>query len=490
MQAVTPALGVNSSYLSGPLPSVLSPSATSPRMFQGPSIREVQIAVASLREASLCVVEAVQAWRRERQKELDRRKREDGTTRPQSAEVPRGANGGGEASPSSWSPAGPEYDSGSKYGQMTEGRVSPEVRFPVVPTAQPVLARGEDLPIFWWSPPAAGKPQPESSTTQAPRRTSLGPETSVPEQVGHDLNEGPVGPAAATPKRHRHSDGATGNSAPSPAGNANVDPSGNDQASTSLRPSPARAEFGVNYLARMATDTDFVGAPGSVLVDFFPPDTKLYRNPFVLGHNLDDTLAVFPGNAAASPRDRGRQDTGDDGRSSTAVAKNGRLDTRRVRLASAAIVAEDARERSGKRRRAGERGDQDAPSGAAGNSCEGGSPSGRHDGQRFDRPDSGGSRSGEDDHGGSGSSPKKRRGKGGIRFQDEHSEGKGRRCMWSHRWAPCACLLVSFVDLRWQARSGAPERGTWRQRLTVASKGLATVASPFATDIHGLRSVF
>ncbi|CAM9596630.1 unnamed protein product, partial [Ectocarpus sp. 12 AP-2014] len=43
---------------------------------------------------------------------------------------------------------------------------------------------------------------------------------------------------------------------------------------------------GINYLARMPTDTDFIGAPGSVLAELFPPDTKLYRNPFILGHNL------------------------------------------------------------------------------------------------------------------------------------------------------------------------------------------------------------
>lgn len=424
MQAATPPSDASGSYLSGPLPSVLSPSAMSPRIFQGPSIREVQMAVASLREASLCVVETVQAWRRERQKELDQRKPGDGTTKPQSAEMPWGASGGGEASPTSGSPDEPQHGNTSKDGDITAGRASPEVRFPVVPTAQPGPTRDEDLPVFWWFPRAAGNPRPGSGSTHASHRTSLGPETSVPEQVGHDLNEEAVAPAAATPKGHRHSDGAMWISALAPGGNANVDPSSDDQASTSPRSSPATAESGVNYLARMATDTDFVGAPGSVLADFFPPDTKLYRNPFVLGHNLDDTLAVFPGEAAASPRDRGRQDMADTSRTSPTVLKNGRLDTRRVRFASAAIVAEDARERSGKRPRAEEWGDKDAPGGAAGETCEGVPSSGRHDdGRRFDRQDSDGSRSGDGGHGESGNSSKKRRGKGGIRFWDEQSEG-------------------------------------------------------------------
>eukprot|EP00752_Nemacystus_decipiens_P013301 g11781.t1 len=268
-----------------------------------------------------------------------------------------------------------------------------------------------------------GKPQPGSGSTQASHRTSLGPEMSVPEQVGHDLDEEHLTTAAVISKGHRHSDGAKGSSALATAGDANVDPNSDDQALTSTRP---RAASGVNYLARMATDTDFVGAPGSVLVDFFPPDTKLYRNPFVLGHNLDDTLAVSPGDAVASPRDRGRQGMVENSRAAPTVQKNSRLDTRRVRLASAAIVAEDARNRSGKRRRAEGWGEQHAPGGVAEESCEGGSSSGQHDGNVLDRADSGGSRVRDDDHGGGDNSSKTKRGKGGIRFQDEHSEdGQG-----------------------------------------------------------------
>lgn len=410
------------------LPSVLSPSASSPRLFQGPSIREVQAAVGNLRETSLRVVEAVQAWRRERHKELNRGKRGDVPTKPPPPVVSWGTSSDGKVSPSSVSLVRPEHSSSaSKDGVTTAQRTSQESRFPVVPTAQPVPSRDEDLPTFWWFPPATGGRQPASGSTQASHRTSLGQETSVPEQVGRDLNEEPAAPAAdAIPGAHRHSDGSAGNSAPSPAGNAKVDPSSDDPSSAPPRPSPRAAPLGANYLAGMATDTDFVGAPGSILVDFFPPDTKLYRNPFVLGHNLDDTLAVFSGNGAASPRDPGARDGVEQSGSAPAALKKGRLDTRRVRLASAAIVVEDTRERSGdnKRHRAEELGDQDAPAGGvAGESCQRGSSSDGHDGQRFDRPDSGGSRSGDGDHGGSDNSPKKRRGKGGIRFQDEQSEG-------------------------------------------------------------------
>lgn len=480
-QAITtPSSGANSRYLSGPLPSVSSsPSAAaSPRMFQSPSIREVQEAVGDLREASLCVVEAVQAWRRERQKkELNQRERGDdgysssSTTKPQQPAVvfPWGASGDREASPPNGPPTGPENSSASNDAETTA-----QVRFPIVTTAQPASTRDdEDLPTFWWFPPETSRPgNTGSGSTQASRRTSLDPEMSVPEQVGRDLNEESAAApaAAATPKKgHRHSsDAATGRSSAPPAlavaGNVTGDPSSGGRASSSPY-SPARAAaLGVNYLARMAADTDFVGAPGSVLVDFFPPDTKLYRNPFVLGHNLDDTLAVFSGGGgggAASPRGRRRQDvvetTGGVSSPATAAAvltkKSSRLDTRRVGLASAAVVAEDARERSRKRRRAEEserEGDQQAPPGGAaageegggevpgrgvadGEGCEGGPFSGRHghDGERFDRLDSGGSRSADSDHhGGGGSSnggSKKRRGKGGIRFQDQQSEGQGRR---------------------------------------------------------------
>ena len=407
-QAPSPTSGAQSNHPSGPLPSVLSPSATSPpRMFQGPSIREVQMTVSSLREASLCVVEAVQAWRGERQKDLSRRKRRDAPDKPRSAAGSWGASGGGggggESSPSSESPARPGHGLPSNDGKKTARRASLEVRFPVVPTAQPVPARGEDLPTFWWFPPAAGEPRTGSGSARAPQRTSLGPETSVPEQVGRDLDEEP-----AAPKGHRHSDGAMGCFAPGPAAHASAAPSSDAQAPTSTSPSPARGASGVNYLARMATDTDFVGTPGSALVDFFPPDTKLYRNPFVLGHNLDDTLAVFPGDG-----DRGGLQ---DGVESSSRPTNGRLDIRRVRSASAAIVAEDARERSGERRGPEDWGDQDAPGGAAGESWEG---------KRFERPDSGGSRSGDGDRDGSSNGAKKRRAKGGIRFQDEEGEGGG-----------------------------------------------------------------
>lgn len=461
--------GVNSMYPSGALPSVSSPSAPSPRMFQGPSIREVQATVANLREASLCVVEAIQAWRRERQKELSRRQRgDDDTTNPQSAGVVSwGVSDDRAEAPPSESPDGPEQGSESNNGEMSPREASRGVRFPVVPTAQPVSAPDEDLPPFWWFPPATRGHQTGSDSSQPSRCTSLGPETSVPEQVGHDLNEEPPARATATlESHHRHSDGAVGKPTPAPASNASADPSSADQVPSSPHPWQARTASSVNYLACMATDTDFVGAPGSVLVDFFPPDTKLYRNPFVLGHNLDDTLVVFSasggagggGSAAASPRDRGRQDGGvETSGSLPAALMKRRLDPRRVRLASAAIVAEDARERSGKRRGAEERGDQDACGEAAGEGeggpsrsvaaeaegCGGDYSSGRYDEQRFDRLDSGSSRSVDGEHGGGGNGSKKRREKGGIRFDDQ--QGEGGDSVVSNCWRVCrqiSCVCV------------------------------------------------
>lgn len=405
-------------------------------MFQGPSVREVQAAVGNLREVSLCVVEVVQAWRREKQKELSQRKRGDDITKSQSALVSWGASGDHKASPRNRSPAGPEHSNALNDGEIKAQGGSLEVRFPVVPTARSVHTGDEELPIYWWFCPETTSSQIGAGSTQTSRRASLGPESSVPEQIGHDPNEESAAPAATTPKVHRHSDGAKGNSTPAPVGSANADRSSTGHTgSASPRPSPARAGSGVNYLARMATDTDFVGAPGSVLVDFFPPDTKLYRNPFVLGHNLDDTLAIVPGGGgAASPRrDRGDQDGARSGGSSPATVKKGRLDTRRVRLASAAIVAEDARERSGKRRRGGEYEDQGASGGTSGEGAsrkaaeledrEENSLSVLHDREHFDRLDSGDSKNADGDRGNSSNSSKKRKGKGGIRFQDQQSEG-------------------------------------------------------------------
>lgn len=383
-------------------------------MFQGPSIREVQATVSGLREASLCVVELVQAWRRAT--------RGHPTSESQDARSPTpavswgGVSGALEASPRNGSPDRPEQKGASTGGARTADGPSPEVRFPEVPTARPSSHFDEDLPVFWWLPPG---------TSGHENSTEKNPEASVPEQVGHDLNEDDPTPAVSTLKGPRHSDRPT-------MANQGTDPSGSDNASSRSNPPSAHEAPGVNYLARMATDTDFVGAPGSVLADFFPPDTKLYRNPFVLAHNLDDTLAVDTGGGGVSPRDRGHRDGGETSGSvsSSSAVRKSRLDTRRIRVASEIIVAEDTRERSSKRdkrRRAGEGREQEAligdaagkgsgvsfRDGAGAGGVEEAAASAKADGQRLDG-----------DRGGSDKSSKKRKGKGGITFQDQHSEGR------------------------------------------------------------------
>ena len=375
----------------------------------------MQAAVGSLREASLCVVELVQAWRRARRGHLQSDNQEARSSTPA---VSWGVSSDLETTPTNGSPDKPEQSCASSGREKTADGRSLEVRFPDVPTARPVSSFDEDLPTFWWLPP--GKSWRENGT-------SLSPESSVPEQVGHDLNEDDSTPSSATLKRHRHSESST-------TAKQGTDSNSSGKAFAENNPLSAHEASGVNYLARMATDTDFVGAPGSVLADFFPPDTKLHRNPFVLGHNLDDTLAVFTGGGGVSPRDRGHEDRG--GSSSTALRKS-RLDTRRIRVASEIIVAEDIRERSSKRskrRRAEEGREQEvlpgdaagegngvpARDGAAGDGHEESATSPRAHGQQLDRQGSGGSTVGRD---GSANSSKKRKGKGGITFQDIQGEG-------------------------------------------------------------------
>lgn len=407
-------------------------------MFQGPSIREVQAAIGDLREASLCVVEVIQAWRRARQGEIKMEKKGDGSSKDPS--VTSSGDVGSDHEPS--------LRDASAAGEMSEVRESPEVKFPVVPHARPVFAGHEDLPVFLWLPPAVHGRESGGDVTSASRRSSFDPETAVPEKVGHDLNGDAFASAAVKPNRHRHSDNNTlGSTAPAKAYDGHNDAATNDKALLAHHaPSGPRTQ-GINYLARMVTDTDFIGTPGSVLADFFPPDTKLFRNPFVLGHNLDDTLAVFAD--GKSPRDGGVETAG----SSSAALKKSRLDTRRVRHAAATIVAEEARERAGKatKRHRDERGegkvenankDSDGvPSDLASKGGEAGYNT-THDDGRSDRPDSGCSRDTDGDHGGSDERSKKRRGKGGITFEDQ--QGKGRP---SHGVTLCAVKTSRFHEI-------------------------------------------
>ncbi|CAM9838922.1 unnamed protein product [Pylaiella littoralis] len=421
------------SHRSDPLPSTLSPSKASPPVFRGPSIREVQAAVGHLREASLCVVEAIQAWQRARQVEAKQSKQ--GCDLNKNSSVTGPSDAGGDHKASIWDASRTRVEHReSAAGEVPETRELPDLKFPVVPTTRPTFAGDEDLPIFLWLPPEERGLKSGSDIPSASHRSSLDPETAVPEKAGHDLNGDALASVADDPRGHRHSDHVGGSAAPATTNDANADSTSDGKASLAHHASSALRTPGVNYLARMATDTDFVGAPGSVLADFFPPDAKLFRNPFILGHNLDDTLAVFTNGGGTSPRDRGRQDRVETAGSSPATLKKGRLDTRRVRQAAAIIVAEDARECSGRgikrHRNEGGKGAIDTagegdgvPSGIAAEEG-GGIFNTKHDGQHSGRPDSGCSRNADGDHGGRDESSKKKRGKGGITFEDQQSKGR------------------------------------------------------------------
>lgn len=393
----------------------------------------MQAAVGHLREASLCVVEAIQAWQRARQVEAKQSKQ--GCDLNKNPSVTGPSDAGGDHKASIWDASRTRVEHReSAAGEVPETRELPDLKFPVVPTTRPTFAGDEDLPIFLWLPPEERGLESGSDIPSASRRSSLDPETAVPEKAGHDLNGDALASVADDPRGHRHSDHVGGSAAPATTNDANADSTSDGKASLAHHAPSALRTPGVNYLARMATDTDFVGAPGSVLADFFPPDAKLFRNPFILGHNLDDTLAVFTNGGGTSPRDRGRQDRVETAGSSPAALKKGRLDTRRVRQAAAIIVAEDARECSG---RGIKRHRNEGGKGAIDTSGEGdGVPSGiaaeegggifntKHDGQHSGRPDSGCSRNADGDHGGRDESSKKKRGKGGITFEDQQSKGR------------------------------------------------------------------
>ncbi|CAM9398531.1 unnamed protein product [Ectocarpus fasciculatus] len=394
------------------LPSVMSPTLASARMFQGPSIREVQGAVGHLREASLCVVEVVQAWRKARQREL------------------KGRSQGGDSNDqlSRASPPDPSSDRDEQSPKMPHGEPEhreragsmPEVRFPVVPTARPISTGDEDMPTFLWLPLRVSGGESGRDTAVVSGQSSLNPETCVPEKKG-DGEETTASMTTAAAIGNADGDTTVGSISPAPA------------SETIAEPNSHHTALGINYLARMATDTDFVGAPGSVLAELFPPDTKLYRNPFILGHNLDDTLALFTGNGvggAVSPRPR---DSGE-GTLSPSQTKS-RLDKQRVRLAAVAIVAEEAKERSrrgSKRHRADHARETGEVVGATGDLGGASNRSGveGHDSTRSISPWQDGQRSGRSDSGrddgdlGDDSKvSKRRRGKGGITFQDQQGEG-------------------------------------------------------------------
>lgn len=303
----------------------------------------MQGCIRSLREASLLVVEAVDAWREAKRTEAR------GTSQSGCGDsVPTAIFQDVGSSESFWNKSQTLANT-APTGGGTPRTSSREVRFPVVPLAQAastasefrtVEAHRDDLPVFLWFPPTSGLPLEGSEN----RRKAQDSTTSDPEGIGCDLGEN-VAATAATTAEAGHTTGGEGRATGPPSVLEHNDENGGG--GNAQIPVVA----GVNYLARMASDTDFVGQPGSALLDIFPPDAKLYRNPFILGHNLDDTLKVFSPDTKF--RDEGggassgaREGPGADESRSAAIRG---VDTRRVGLATAIVVAEDARERARKK---------------------------------------------------------------------------------------------------------------------------------------------
>lgn len=296
------------------------------RVLHSPSIRETQAAIKSLREASLCVVEAAQAWRRAKGGEMHQAYHDGAppTRRSQNGEN-RESLSGELPSPENTSPRLEEKGGVASLRQC----------FPIVQQARPTSTTREcdgirissgGLPTFLWLGPTSGT---------ATYKSTVSYEASEQERSYGEHN-GRTG--IITKKIENIDEGGTRETSISASADGKNSYKNGD-AQTNIT--------GLNYLARMASDTDWIGGPGSALLDMFPPDTKLYRNPFVLGHNLDDILVVYKG---ASPRDRERcaYDPDSQRMDGSRSAKVVRLDKQRVRLAAAVIVEEHSMERAGK----------------------------------------------------------------------------------------------------------------------------------------------
>lgn len=356
------------------------------RALHGPTIRELQAAIRSVREASLLAVEAAQAWRIEELKSVSRTgaarvkgKRNRGEAHSLTSTVAAQEVGGSGIENEAWGWKGTDAIQRSSSNDVgaaitaTSNDIPPPgeevqrlrgvVRIPAVEQEEdPAVAletrdfcnNGVDddkLPIFLWHPLVARSGSGatlgghEATRPQGSRLQNRGD----PERVGVGV-EGRAEYVATAPTNNHSNCGLV----PTDAGRSSqatrqTDTHHNTNKVNNSDNSDAIAATGVNYLAGMASDTDFIGTKGSAILDLFPPDAKLYRNPFVLGHNLDDTLTLF---TASSPRRGsdgagGRRSTklrGSARRESATGAGQARLDTSRVRLATAIIVAEDARE--------------------------------------------------------------------------------------------------------------------------------------------------
>lgn len=336
-------------------------------------IRQVQGAIGALREASVISVEAVQRWRK-----FKAGQRESPDSVGRGAPVLARTNKGSRVEVESDATM-PEIQiscaSASLLGHPTSDGtdrqlpvVSPRTGLNPATAQLRGIARGADtaLPTFWWIPPDAS---PHTPATDTNRRLGLGSAPNGPERASDDRTREAKRSLSATASSHRHPTETLGRrtAASSIAATAFSDttcgaeiPPDEDKA---VAQDSIAFDFGLNYLAKMASDTDFTGAPGSALVDFFPPDTKLFRNPFLLAHNLDDMLAVHniaTAHASSKPwggeTDRkNRSDgkglgasikpyDGSEGEESAGRRPDARIDTERIRNAAGIILAEDYKE--------------------------------------------------------------------------------------------------------------------------------------------------
>lgn len=356
------------------------------RALHGPTIRELQAAIRSVREASLLAVEAAQAWRIEEMKSVSRAgaargkgKRNRGDAHSLTSTVAAQEVGGCGIENEAWGWKETDALQRSKSNDAgaaitaTNIAISPPgeeaqrlrgvVRIPAVEQEEgPAVALetrdfcnigvdDDKLPIFLWHPlvvrsgSGATLGGHEATRPQGHRLNNRGD----PERVGVSANGRAESVATAPTKNHGSSRLVPTDAGRNSQATPQTDTHNNINNANTSDNSDAIVATGVNYLAGMASDTDFIGTDGSAILDLFPPDAKLYRNPFVLGHNLDDTLTLF---TASSPRrgsdgaggERSTERRGSARRESATATGQARLDTSRVRLAAAIIVAEDARE--------------------------------------------------------------------------------------------------------------------------------------------------
>lgn len=362
-----------------PFPATSLPAAaksTGP----GPGIRQVQAAVGALREASIVSVEAVQQWRR-----IKAGQREElcGIGRDGSGlEKSTSRSNRGEAESEGTAPeAQIDRVSAGLLGNPNSGGT--EKHLPAVsPRAGINMAaaqlRGIDrdthaaLPTFWWIPPCTA---PHSPAKDAGHRLELGSAPNGAERADGDLTTGAKISLSSTTASTQH---RTENPGKGTAVVGITAPASSDTSGAEITPDDNRGfaqasttfHVGLNYLAKMACDTDFTGAPGSALVDFFPPDTKLYRNPFLLAHNLDDMLTVCNNTSTAhaptEPSTRGEGETdrlngsgggrgpgagkhsGSSGGEDTRRRTGARIDTERMRSAAVIVLVEEVKEKARK----------------------------------------------------------------------------------------------------------------------------------------------